>query len=94
MADKTEQELIDDGARVRAFVDDPAVKDAIRKVAERFFDEFKASRTPADREMAWAKSAALDALSGELLAVVQNGEIAVRQRQQREAQERLRRNRK
>jgi hypothetical protein len=93
VADKTEQELIDKGRRVRAFIDDSAVKDAIRRVNDRYYTEFKAALTAEDRTTAWAKSKALDDLSGELIAVTQNGEIASRVKATRDEHDRLRRSR-
>jgi hypothetical protein len=87
--DKTDDELIHDYKRVEAFLADPAVKDAIRTVRDRFYEvDFKQAKTPADREMAFAKSAALDALAEELIRTMAKGQAVAKAREiteQREA---------
>lgn len=82
-----EQKQIDDYRRVEAFLADPAVKEAIRKLDQGFYAAFKNASTPEKREEAWAKTAALEALSGELLATMSGGQLVLKKREQREQQE-------
>jgi L-lactate utilization protein LutC len=70
------QQEIDDYHRVEAFLADPAVKRAIQKVTDDIFAEFKRAKTTVEMETAWAKSKALDALAGELVATMNGGKIA------------------
>ena len=84
---KTEQEAIDDYRRVEAFLADPAVKEAFAEVDAQITREFKASKSNADMEAAWAKSKALDMLAGELLRTMNAGQVALMQREQREKDE-------
>lgn len=83
----TEQEQIDDYRRVEAFLADPAVKRAFKAVDERITAEFKAAQSSTQMEMAWAKSKALDALAGELMSVMVNGQMALKQREQKQEAE-------
>lgn len=92
MSAEKEQQEINDYQRVEAFLADPAVKAAIKKLDEQFYAQFKGAETIEKRDQAWAKSRALDALSGELLATMSNGQQVLRQRELREAQERARAN--
>lgn len=87
--DEREQEAraIADGNRVEQLVADPAVKNAIRKLDEKYYQEFKNANDEQTRTAAWAKARALDNLAGELLAVVDNGKLAAHQRNTREMYE-------
>lgn len=84
---KSEQQAIDDYRQVEAFLAHPAVKEAFAEVDAQITREFKASKSNADMEAAWAKSKALDMLSGELLRTMDNGKLALRQREDREKKE-------
>lgn len=83
----SEQQDIDDGRAVEAFLANPAVKRALTAVRDRFYDEFKKATTGDERTNAWAKSRALDDLADELVGIMGNGKVAERQRDDREARQ-------
>ena len=87
MAEKTEQQAIDDYRRVEQFLADPAVKEAIRVVNDKIFAEFKGATGSVQMEAAWAKSKALDMLSDELMRTMAQGQMLLRQRELKEKQE-------
>lgn len=64
----TEQELIDDGAAVSAFLSSEAgqrIKDETGKI---IYNQWRTAKTTAERELAWAKSEAFNTL----FAVMEN----------------------
>lgn len=87
MTTENQQTLKEDYRRVEAFLADPAVKAAIQRVADAAYAEFKGAKTPAERESAWAKGAALDAISDELTRVMDTGKLVVMKEQIAAAQE-------
>lgn len=91
MSEQTEQEMLDAGRRVEQFLADAAVKDAIKRVADAAYEEFKKAETDNARANAWAKSKALDGLADELTRVMHNGKLVEMKRQiQAEQEERQR----
>lgn len=87
MAEKTEQQAIDDYRRVEAFLADPAVKAAIKAVRDGIYVEFQAAQSSVQMEMAWAKSKAMTAIEDELLRTMAQGQVALKARERREEQE-------
>jgi hypothetical protein len=85
--EKTEQELIDDYRRVEAFLADPAVKGALRDLNAEIFEDFKRANAPEQKDAAWAISKALDLLSDKLIRTMAQGQMALKQKEQREARE-------
>lgn len=84
----SEQSEIDDYRRVEAFLADPSVRRALDGAKERFYAEFKAAKTEDARMNAWAKANVLDTLADELVRTMENGKVALIQREQREERER------
>jgi hypothetical protein len=84
----SEQQEIDDFRRVEAFLADAAVRSALEGAKDRFYLEFKAAKTEDERTNAWAKANALDTLADELVRRMENGKVALIQREQREERER------
>jgi hypothetical protein len=76
MSEKSLEQQIAEGARVRAFLADPAVQEAFQRLNDRCFEEFKSSTTPAQREAIHAKLQAVDSLKIELSATDGRGTMA------------------
>lgn len=83
----TEQEQIDAGKRVQSFLADDAVKGALVKLEKRYIADFKASKSPEEREAIHARVTALDDLFTSVLGIVDNGTLAQHARAAREAEE-------
>lgn len=88
MSEQKEQQEIDDGRRVEAFLADAAVKRALDTVRNQFYAEFISAKTSDERTNAWAKSNALVEVTNELVTVMSNGRVAQRQRDVREERQR------
>lgn len=82
-----EQKAIDDYVRVEAFLADPAVKSAIRKVSDGYYEQFRSADTAEKQQQVWAKSRSLDELSDELMRTMDNGRRAKKDREARELRE-------
>lgn len=66
----SDQKAITDAEAITRFLNDPVIKGAIERLHTKYYQEFRApNRTPADREMTFAKSKALDDFAVELMAV-------------------------
>lgn len=87
VAQPNEQELIDAGSRVRAFVEDEAVQAAIARTAAQNYADFKTATTPADLLKASAKASVLDDFIHQLQITIDRGEAAGIQRKDREHRE-------
>lgn len=87
MAEKTEQQLIEDYRRVEAFLADDAVKDAFRVVKDAVFAKFEAAQTSTQAEDAWMLSRALGEISTELVRTMAKGQFALKVRTEREQKE-------
>jgi Skp family chaperone for outer membrane proteins len=84
-----ETQRIGDMERLKAFLADEAVKRALAALNRQYFDDFKASTTPPERESAWAKARALDDFGTALQSILDVGLVAKHHREQREQQEDL-----
>ena len=84
-----EQELIDAGARIEAFVKDEAVQAAIAQMAAKNYTAFKEAKTPDELMKASAKAGVLDDFVHELQIVIDRGDAAKIQRRDRERREGL-----
>lgn len=71
---KSEQETIGAGLRVKMFLADDEVKDALDRLEKRYYEEFKGSKTAEDRAKSWAKSSVLDDFLREMRIVVDAGD--------------------
>jgi hypothetical protein len=67
---------IQDGLKVKAWLDDPLMKGVFATVAARIYTEFRAADTSEKRVTAYARANALEAILVEMNAVVENGELA------------------
>jgi hypothetical protein len=83
VAKVTEAEAIEEGRRVKAFLEDPAVKKVLVSLEKRYFAAFKSAATPEEREALHARVIALDDLFHSCLGTVNNGTVAQRARDQR-----------
>jgi hypothetical protein len=80
-----EGKLIDAGRRIKAFLEDDAVKQAWIDLEKRYFNEFKAATSPEVREAIHARALALDDLFTTVLGTVNSAKLAQHQRDVREA---------
>lgn len=80
----SEEKRIAEGARVEAFLRDDAVQNALKRLHERYYRDFKSAATPDAREAVWAQAKALDDLCTELAATVDSGTRASVERQRRD----------
>lgn len=87
MVQANEQELIDAGARVKAFVADEAVQAAIAQMAANNYAKFKEAATPDDLLKASAKASVLDDFVHQLQISIDRGEAAGINRKERERRE-------
>lgn len=76
MEEKTLEQEIQEGERVRQFLADPAVKGAFDRLEKRYVDEFRASETAEQREQVWAKMRAAADLRLELAITEDRGRLA------------------
>jgi uncharacterized membrane-anchored protein YjiN (DUF445 family) len=83
----SEQEVIDAGRRVEQFIKDPAVQEAIARLATQYYSDFKSAKTADAIKIAHAKSSMLDEFINELQVPIDRGEAATIQRRSREARE-------
>lgn len=86
MSEQQEQRQIDAARRVKAFLDDEAVREAFVMLEKRYFAEFKRAATPAEREQLHARVRALDDLFASVLGIVDAGKLAQHAREQRDRQ--------
>lgn len=70
---------IQDGLRVKTWLEDELFKDILKTVAANIYAEFRAADSSEKRVTAWAKANALEAILVEMNAVVENGETASRE---------------
>lgn len=84
-----ESQAIADMERIRNFLNDDAVKRALAALNRKYFDEFKASKSPEDRESAWAKARAIEDFGNELEAILAVGKVAKHHREQQEQREEM-----
>lgn len=82
-----EQELIDAGARVKAFVQDEAVQAAIARMATKNYDLFKKAAAPEELLKASARAGLLDDFVNELQITIDRGDMARINRDSREQHE-------
>jgi hypothetical protein len=82
-----EQEQIDAGERVKAFVLDPAVSSAIARLASENYDAFKKSKSDDEVRMAHARGTVLDDFVDALQGIIDVGTGAKIQRNDRERRE-------
>lgn len=88
--EQKEREEIGAYQRVEQFLADPAVKAAITKLRDGYYDEFRASKTSADRDYVHAKITVLDEFAGEMIRTIKVGEMSKVQRERREEREKFR----
>lgn len=67
---------IQDGLRVKQWLEDELFKGILKRVSVNIYDEFRAADSSEKRVTAWAKANALEAILVEMNAVVENGEAA------------------
>lgn len=65
---------IQDGLKVKAWLEDPLMDGIIKTVAANIYNEFRAADNSEKRVTAWARANALEALISEMKAVVSAGE--------------------
>lgn len=80
----SETKRIEDGRRLKAFLEDEAVKGAFIELEKRYFAEFKDAKTPHDREALHARCRALADLFETVLGTVNSGKIEEHYREQRQ----------
>jgi hypothetical protein len=80
-------EAVQRAERVKAFLRDDIVQEAFAALEKRYYEQFKAAIVPDTQRQAWALSRALDDLRAELQVVVDAGERASIEQQQRDARE-------
>lgn len=91
--EKDEGKAIQDGDAVRAFLENPVIKDAFERVNKKYFAQFSSSDDKDEIEMVHARARALVDVARELRAVMSNGEMAQAQRKARvEREEQIQRN--
>lgn len=67
---------IQDGLRVKQWLDDELFKDVLKTVSANIYAEFRAADSSEKRVTAWAKANALEAILVALNSVVEEGERA------------------
>lgn len=72
----TEQQQVEAGKRIEAFLADDAIKAALVDLEKRYVSEFKDSKTPAEREAIHAKMVALQDLFASALGTVTSGKFS------------------
>jgi hypothetical protein len=90
----SEEKEVNDGARLDAFLKDEVVQRALAALNRQYFDEFKASSSPQERESAWAKARVLEDFGTTLQSVIDTGKLAKARRDQRQAVEERQRSRR
>lgn len=85
-----ESQRIADAERVRTFLADEAIKRALAALNRAYFDEFKASKTPTEREGAWAKARVVEDFGIQLQAILDVGAVAKHQRNLRDVRRKKR----
>lgn len=65
---------IQDGMRVRAWLEDPLMDGILKSVAANIYNEFREADSSEKRVTTWAKAKALEAIINEMQAVVSAGE--------------------
>jgi len=73
------QQAVVRGQRAKKISDDPAFCEIVKQLEQRYIAEWRASGTPENREVAWAKLNALENLILEFGAVIGSGTLASRQ---------------
>jgi hypothetical protein len=84
---EVEQKQIDDAKRVKEFLADSAVADALRTIEKKYVVEFHAADSDEKRRDVWAKTKALTDLVSALDATLDSGKFATHARSTRLAAE-------
>jgi TusA-related sulfurtransferase len=74
-----EQELIADGERIKAFLEDPAVQRALKAIEEKAMKEIVEAKQPEDLAGPWARLKAVTEFQAELRVTIDRGIYAARQ---------------
>lgn len=85
--EQTEQEKIDAGARIEAFVKDPDVQAAIARLASQNYNDFKAAVSDDEIRQAHSQGVVLDNFVAALQGIVDEGTVKKIQRNERERRE-------
>lgn len=72
----TEHEEAAAGVRVKALLEDVAVRDALGKLERQFYEDFKRAKSDEERRRAQAQAAVLEVFCEKLMAVVARGQAA------------------
>ncbi len=72
-------EVIRRGEQASAIMDSPVYREAVERAAENLYDQWLGAKEIADREAAWSKTHALEAIENELRGIVSDGEVAASQ---------------
>lgn len=76
MPERTVQQDIERGRQAARMLDDAVFNGAVEDARQRFYEEWLSAGTPADREAAWAKTHALNAVGDSLRRTVSEGDFA------------------
>lgn len=71
-------EAIRRGREAAAIMESAIFQEVLDRARERFYEHWLASQEQVDQYAAWAKTHALEAVEGELRAIVADGEVAAR----------------
>lgn len=85
--EKNEGKAIQDGDVMRQFLEHPIVKEAFERINKKYFAQFSSSDDKDEIQMVHARARALVDVARELRAVMDNGEMAGKQRAAREERE-------
>lgn len=77
MREHTTDQRALDGNRMREFLRDDTVNEALSRLERKYYEEFKHADSSEKRVTAWAKANALHDLTQQLLGVIDDGELAV-----------------
>ncbi len=72
-------EAIRRGEQASAIMDSPIFREAVERAAENLYEFWLSSNKIEDREAAWSKTHALEAVENELRGIVSDGEVAASQ---------------
>lgn len=84
----TEQQQIEDGQRIEAFLNDPVVKKSMDRLKTDYFAEFMKAEGVEQTMLVKAKVKVLEDLTVEFLKVTHAGQVAKIQRDRREKNQR------
>lgn len=79
-----EQQKIDHGLTVKAFFESEAGVAAIKRAVDRTYAEWADSKTPEERERAWARGRAITDMVNEFSATIAVAETATNMKKHRE----------